>query len=194
MGKKDSILAELLNLIGSEDLPETSTDEINEILQRGVPIALKEQLSLIVGAGQERNKAWMIKEWLDRAGYAGVQKIAVAKKIQLDDKTLKVLAAIAGEDDPNSELCEEVITIEATGPGGDPAQLEGPLSGVPVLPEQGDLGVPGFDAGLPSQDVPVRAGPDDTQKVGGTPARTPEVDGVQQGQANLEDDPGAGSA
>lgn len=193
VGKKDSILAELLNLIGSEDLPETTTDEINEILQRGVPIALKEQLSLIVGAGQERNKAWMIKEWLDRAGYAGVQKIAVAKKIQLDEKTLAVLSKIAGEDDPDSKLCEEVITIEATGSGGDTPQLEAEMQGVPLLPEQGGPRLSGLDADIPPQDVQVRTRSDNSTPSGGTSSGSSQEYSLQPRQADPPADSGTGS-
>jgi hypothetical protein len=98
MQKPDNLLSELLDLIGTEGVPQMTPEDVNDFLQKGVPLALREQLNLITGASQEKIKAWMIKEWLDRSGYTPVTKIAVQKKISLDEKTLKVLAKISEED------------------------------------------------------------------------------------------------
>jgi len=163
MSKPENILQELLDLIGREDLPKMSPEDINDILQRGAPVALKEQLNLIVGATQEKTKAWMIKEWLDRAGYTPITKIAIAKKIQLDEKTLRVLAKIAGEeeDDSDGELCEAIGQAGENGSGSDPAQLEATVQEVAVLPVEGDPRVSGSDSEVSPQDVSVRTGSDD---------------------------------
>lgn len=92
--------------------PQLSTDDVNEIFQAGVPLALKEQLKLITGSASEKTKAWMIKEWLDRSGYTPVTKIAVQKKISLDEKTLRVLAKISQEDGDVIDAVEIVETQE----------------------------------------------------------------------------------
>lgn len=189
--KNESLLAELLSIIGTNELPPATEEEINEILKRGIPLVLKEQLGLIISAGQERNKAWMIKEWLDRAGLVPVQKVAIAQKIQLDEKTLKVLAAIAAEDDPDSELCETVVGLEEGRPGGDPPQPAAEGSEIPLLPEQGDPGISGPDAGLPPADVPVRPGPDDPPEVGGAPEGPFEKHSLLSRQADPSNNPGA---
>lgn len=168
--RNEDVLGELLALIGSTEAPQLSTDDVNEIFQRGVPLALKEQLKLITGGGSEKIRAWMIKEWLDRSGYTPVTKIAVAKKITLDEKTLRVLSKIAEEDvttvDSDSGVCEAVLEAGEAGPGSDPARLEAESQEVALLPEQGDLGLRGPDPDLSPEDVSVRAGSDDK-----TPAR-----------------------
>jgi hypothetical protein len=166
----DNLLQELLELIGTEKLPQMSTEDINELLQKGVPLALREQLNLITGPTQERVKAWMIKEWLDRSGFTPVTKIAVAKKITLDDKTLRILQAISEEDDTtidtDFEVCEKARPTVEVGSGPDPAQPEVEMQEVALLSEQGGPGVSGPDPRLPSQDVQVRPGPDDPSKAG----------------------------
>ena len=148
MSVDDNVLAELLDLMGKGNMPEVSDEEINELLKRGVPIALKEQLNLMMGAGQEKVKAWMIKEWLDRAGWSPVQKIAVAKKISFDDKTLRALAAIAAEDGDTIDAVEVLegekqgedavaeSAAEIPAPGGEPALLSEAQGEAQNVPEE----------------------------------------------------------
>jgi hypothetical protein len=118
---QQNVLAELLDLVGRENMPALPREDVESILNAGVSHALKTHLDLMIGGSSERTKAWVAKDWLDRSGLAPVQKVAVREHISFDAKTLEALKRIASEDDDRDGVVREAVVEDAEpGLGSDP--------------------------------------------------------------------------
>lgn len=190
----DNKLRELLALIESDNLPATTPEEVEQLLQAGVPHALKSHLEVIIGGANEKTRVYAADRWLDRAGISAVTKVAVHKKISIDPRTLEALSRIAKEDEgiidvAYSELRAELGEANGDGLGGDKGGAEGKVQEVVILPLQSSAGEPGPDAGVPSEAMlrdPMAGG---ATEVAGGAASAPKDQHSDPIQADLALDP-----
>ncbi len=193
MAIDNNVLQDLLDLIGRDSFEETvNSEDVAAILKAGVPACLKSQLDLIVGGGSERARMWTSEQWLNRAGYSPVQKVAVKQMLQLDPATLEALKLIAKEDDdPIEGVCQPLIEDDGDGIGADPGTIEREVQEVSVLLRKGGNRVPGSDSDVPSADVPIRPEPGGVEKAGRASEGSSQDLGVHQREADMETDPKA---
>lgn len=191
-----NLLADLLDLIGRDRLPELDADGVDDVLAAGVPVALRTHLDLMSAGGSERARMWVADRWLDRAGYSPIKKVAVAEKITIDPETLKALQMIAKEaetTDEHSGVCAQPLESLGGGLGEDTGGPEGAIEAELIFSGESGSGVSGSDASLPSGDVQLRARPDHPEKAGGASEGAPQDDGLHENKTGLEADPEAGS-
>ena len=80
--KNPNVLRELMELINDgEDFIQP--EEVEAVLKRGIPHALRAQLDVIMGGENERVRSHAAEQWLNRSGYAPVQKVAVKQQLSL---------------------------------------------------------------------------------------------------------------
>lgn len=148
-----AVVRDLLALIGKGEEEDLTDQDVQDILRGGVKHALKAQLDIILGAENDKTKAYMAEQWLNRAGYSPVQKMAVKNQIAFEPETLQALLAVMKEDDQNSQLRAGTGQGSLDGPGGDPAIIEIEGEEIVILPGEGDSGEPGPDTKVPSESV-----------------------------------------
>lgn len=147
------VFKDLMDLIGDTGEGEDLTsDDVQRILQAGVGKALRAQLDVMGSSQNDKTKAFVAKDWLDRAGYKPVDKVAVQQRIAFDPETLKVLALIAAEaDDQDSGIRTLPGAVVSNGPGGDPGIIEATFTELPLLSEQSGTGTQGPDGASPQE-------------------------------------------
>jgi len=190
---KNNILKDLLDLMGRDDLPAMEEVEVDAILQNGLPIALKTHLDIMLGGESERTRAWVAKDWADRAGYSPVQRSIEKKVFSLDERTIKALEAISEEDATDVEFCEATGERDTLGSGNDQRSLTDEVKEELILLGKSRVGVCGPDAEVSSSDVPVRAEHDDQETVGGGAEGASQDDRLHKVKDDPQVDPGAGS-
>ena len=189
---KQSVIKDLLELIGSEGRGNAlSPEEVNDILQNGVKHALKAQLDVIVSSDNDKTKAFVAKDWLDRAGYKPADKVIAKNIIAFDPETLRVLALIAAEseDDQDSGVRTFVGEIIEDGSGRDQGALEAEITEVSLLSEQSSAGIQGSQPDVPQEAGVGDSGPDGKKEVAGGEPGASEDDPGNDSESNLPVDP-----
>ena len=167
--EKNSVLRELLDIMGRDRLPVLSVEETEDVLKAGVPYALSTQLDLMLGGDNERTRAWLADRWLDRAGYSPVQKMAVQQRIQIDPATLAALKAIADEDVAGPPAIDAVI-------------VTGELSAEPSMaesePRESEKAEPATAGDAPGASTPLLSSEQPEVKTAGDSVRQEAVPGT----------------